>query len=468
MDPFQQELGDKTRKFGSIAEKNFEMHVDRWVGSPVDSMKMDPDLDMVDSRTKIPSLQKGNLNLVPDSIVFDWQIKHSSKQPVLVEKNIGGRKIHCFRAQIKRSIVEKLRAKVRDPNSRLMLAYGVITKTENGKSFIDLDAYEAITWYSLDLKQYFEVVDEDAKSIYIPLNNRLNLRTFALLWASRWVESFYSPLGSIAIREHKALYEIVKKIFTEKSIGDLPEASSLHKKYGKIIPLYLREVDMMAEDKRQISMSLGLGVTLEGICQEITTTSGIDHLATYCPESLYGTTSLWLFARNYWGFMKSSAKVVSRENLADNQRWLPVRSNLEKTPRLLWALLQTVVAQYEGLGVRAMVLAPPDDSNIGADWSSYGGGIGHPPYISLSDDGLEWTKEKTANNDIGEHRDFFHQDNHDIILGHGRCPENAPALKGLPQSQMELPQGIPYLLFSKESSYIRHPSELWKKPTLIL
>lgn len=468
MDAFYDSLGKRTRDYGELAEEIFKYNVIKWMGNPVEAFRDHPDLDQVDMRIKLPSLMKDKLDLVPNDMVFDWQIKHTSRLPSRTKLYIQGEKgsVTAWNTKINKKAVANLRERVRQKErGTLFLAYGIAKQDHlKGTSLVDEDPYDVFDWYAIDLRQYFSQVSDECDTICIPIGNRLNLFSFTLLWASRWVKDFYDPLTSYKVAEHKHLTTFVKKVYRDrKEYSSLKEVAAVRNELEKKLPKFLQSLQVSTTEKRQISTVLGLGVSLEDICMNIRNTNSIEQIRTYCPESLYGTASLWLFSRSYWNFMSKSAIAVSPEDRDMNQRWLPVRSELKETPRLLWALLYGVVKLYKRLGVNIAVVRPFNDNELGADRSVYGGNIGHLPYISLASDGLHWTRETLAKGDLNSHKDFFAQSQHDVILGQNESLINVPALNCLPKGQLELSDNMPRLLFAEENIFIRHPIQLWNK-----
>lgn len=465
LDKLNQDIGNRTRLHGDFAEKNFNDHINRWVGSKVDFISAPyPDLDKVDLKSKLPSYGD-TLGMVPRYISLNWQIKHTVTKPRPVKKKIANHETFAFRANLDKKTVKGLRERTWEDNDPLTLAFGVKKELPSGVSLMDVDVYEAFDWYALDLQQYFAYVEEDV--IYIPLGNRLNLISFTMLWASHWVKKFYRPLRNEALFEHRSLRDFTERVYrNSKEVASEDEVKYLQEELQNKIPGFLKDLSIANNERRQIATALGLGVSLEDICQKLRISTSLEQLSTYCPESLYGTASLWLFSRSYWTFMSTSSFAVDHQHRQMNQRILPVRHDLNATPRLLWALLYCVVQLYDRLGVNIAIVRPNSEKNIGADISVYGGGIGHLPYISLSDDGLGWTQETISKGDLNSHRDFFAESPFEIILDQNSGIRNIPTLNLLPSSQLKLIEDVPVLFFASENTFIKHPSKLWENTIL--
>jgi hypothetical protein len=468
MDAFYDNLGTRTRDYGQLAETMFGINVSRWTGNPVEAMTLYPDQDQVDLRVKLPTFMKGRLDLVPNNLVLDWQIKHTVNPPRMTQFVMNGCSVPAMKVGVDTKTVQSLRQHIRADRGPLFLAYGIAKQHSDRLSPLDEDPYEAFDWYAIDLAQYFTQVPDDCDIICIPTGNRLNLLTFSLLWASHWVREFYRPLNNAKVREYqdvdciKSLDAFVNGIYA-RGFHTLGEFAVMRDELEKKLPQLLQSLQATEAEKRQVSTTLALGATLEDIRAHLRRADSIQQISTYCPESLYGTASLWLFSRSYWKFMAESAAVVPPKDCRMNQRWLPVRLDLDDTPRLLWSVLHCVVKLYERLGVDVIVVRPSNNDGIGADRSVYGGNIGHLPYISLSNDGLQWTREVISKGDESSHRDFFMQASHEVIMGHGEPLSNIRALRDLPRSQLELSGSAPRLLFAGEDIFIKHPTSLWHR-----
>jgi hypothetical protein len=452
-------LGTQTQDYGHLAEAIFNLNIDRWVGNPVEVITLQQDYGQVDLHVKLPTFLKGKLDLVSDSMVLNWQIRHTANPPCYTQLVINECSVPAIRVEVDDKTVQRLRHRARADRNPLLLAYGVVKQTDRA-SLVDEDIYEAFDWYAIDLAQYFNQVPNNCNAICIPIDNRLNLLSFSLLWASHWVREFYRPLTRASVREHEELDSFVKGIY-KKGFSSLGEVAAIRDELERKLPQLLQSLQANEVGKYQISTALALGVTLEDIRAHVRSASPVRYISTYCPESLYGTASLWLFSRSYWKFMAESACAVELKDRLMNRRWLPVRCDLRQTPRLLWGILYCVVKLYERLGVNVAVVCPFSDDGLGADRSVYGGNIGHLPYISLSNDGLQWTREIISRGDESSHRDFFAQAPHHVIIGHGEPLTNIPALRDLPSSQLKLSGAAPRLLFAEESFFVKYPTPLW-------
>ncbi len=449
--------------YRSLAEQSFVNNVNRWMGYPINAMKLSPDIELVDLCVAMPSLLKDQLDLVPEHLSFEYQIRYTMISPPLTNVRINGREVLALQTNIGRKEVQLLRQRSVSVDKPLFLAYGVSAKQSVKGLLIDIHPCEAYQWYALDLSQYFKVVPEDCEELLIPVANRLNLLSFALLWASHWVQSFYRPLT-----ESRSSASFDLNMFTERVYANplfhisREEVAVVCRELETSIPQMLNSLEASDIERRRITNALGFGVSLGDICMKVRSAGSLEEISTYCPESLYGTASLWLFSRSYWNFMELSARVVTPQGENGNQRWLPVRPNLGDTPRLLWVLLLCVVRLYEYLRVKVAVVRPLADDNLGQDRSVYGGNIGHLPYMSLSDAGLAWTREVLLKGDLSEHRDFFAQAQHNVVLGSQVPLSNIPALGGLADSELQPSGEPPSLLFAKESPFVKHPICLWK------
>lgn len=464
MSDFDVSIGTRTRDYGSFAEKNFAQNLSRWIGYPTEAISTpDPDLDKVDFKIKLPSLLDDSLDMVPRHISFEWQVKHTKNRPPLKKIKLGTTETLAFKTKIDKKTVKGLRERAGESGNSLFLAYGILKPLPNGVPIVDSDAYDVFEWYGLDLRQYFRMFGEECETIYIPIENRLNLLSFTLLWSSHWVKEFYSPLRKGALVEHKDLSDFIAKVYTQqRSTTSADDIVELQNELENKLPRLVQDLPVSDAEKRRLSTALGLGVALEDIGTKIRGAGSMEQLSTYCPESLYGTAGLWLFSRSYWSFMSASSVCVDPQYRIKNQRWLPVRLDLNNTPRLLWALLHCVVQVYEKLGVNVAVIRPFSANEIGADISVYGGNIGHLPYISLSEDGLGWTRETISKGDLEGHKDFFAEAKMDVVLDRNHKLSQIPSFKNVPESQLKLPEKIPKLFLAPENNLIKHPIKLWK------
>src|SRR6185295_3396021 len=143
------------------------LNINRWVGNPVEAMTLEPDYDQVDLHVKLPTLMKGRLDLVPDNIVLDWQIKHTVNPPRRTQLVIDERSVPAIRVEVGKKTVQRLRERARADREPLLLAYG-IAKQHSDRALVDEDTYEAFDWYAIDLAQYFNHVPYDCNTICIP------------------------------------------------------------------------------------------------------------------------------------------------------------------------------------------------------------------------------------------------------------------------------------------------------------
>lgn len=462
MSEFIIDIGTQTKEYGELAELCFKMLLQRWFGHPISLSAHHPDVQQVDVSVVLPSLSGQGLNFMPE-IVLDWQIKHTSQAPNITDIELGGREIRAFRTHLKKGEVEKLRRRARSKRERYMLAYGFTVVHPEGTTIADSDPYNMFDWYGLDLVQYFDMVGDDASTIFMPIGNKLNLASFSLLWASHWVKDFYRPLKDPQVYTHPDIARFIELLYYHHKRTKLHvDVLAIKRTLEHEFPRYLKELQVPEASKQQISIIIGTAVAIEDICNSLRTLGEIEELMTYCPEALFGTASLWLFSTTYWMFMTQSASVTRGENAPKNQRWLPVRSNVADTPRVLAAVLQHAVELYRRLGVDAMLVHRRSDEGIGTDRSYYGGGIGHFPYFSLSEDGLHWSQQHRSKDEVDEHRAFFADTDYEVLLGHRVPILQSSLIKAVPAEQMTMRPPAPCMLFAEESEFLRHPLKLWE------
>lgn len=464
MDAFYNNIGKRTRDYGEHAEAIFKLLLQRWMGHPVDLSSITPDNKGVDIVSRMSSLTNGKIGMVPDHIQFEWQVKHTTRVPRRTTLLIKGQSIDVINTGITKKTVKSLRTYASETKAPYLLAFGVVRDESSYGNLIDRDAYDAFDWYGLDLKQYFSVVSEDYDVIRIPVANKLNAVSFALLWASHWTREFYSPVVKLPSFYNRELLDFAGRIYSPKVTMRSASHDDIEAIFRGLekVPSMLERFDGSTLEKTRIATVLGLGATLQDINSKIEREGPIEQLSTYCPEALYGTTSLWLFSRSYRSFMSVSAAAVDSSMSQMNQRWLPVRSDLKETPRLLWVLLSCVVRLYAHLGVNVAVVRPHCTEDLGFDRSVYGGRIGHPPYITLSETGFQWTRDISSQGELSAHKDFFAEQYHDKILTSLGSSLEIPSLTDLPETQLQFPEFPPLFLFAQEDNFfIRHPRELW-------
>jgi hypothetical protein len=323
----------------------------------------------------------------------------------------------------------------------------------------DLPPQERFEWLALDGVQLLRSGIELKDEIGFPLENRWNLAQFSLLWSARWVETFFAPLADPVVTEIAELSRLKAHVF--------PVTGTRRRKHERgwrtltdDLPSFSPHLE--PELFRQVNFRLGLGVALDLIYDQMEQAAGkLDEIRNYCPESLFGTASLWLFSRIYQRFMGQSARVGSKMRDFVNQRLLPITFHeLDSAPRLFLSTLWHVVVAYRVLGADVRLVDGPLE-HAGEDHSYYGGGIGYFPWISMTPDQASWEIGNETRGDLNVHLDFLNEHAGRSILGSHMGEREVSELFGISISQLLLGHKPPSLLFPPESAYVQYPVSLW-------
>jgi len=322
-------------------------------------------------------------------------------------------------------------------------------------------------WYCVDIEQFLrhDAAAERPGSILVPLRNELNLSLFSLLWGAHWVKGFFAPLNNPALAETPQLAHLAHAVYSAS-----PDPSAAIAKMGwnffdKELPSYATAFD--SDEFPTISFRLGLGVALHLIRGQLV--EDIDRLKVirnYCPEALFGTINLWLFARSYHGFMLQSAQVATNHAaLFTNQRLLPLAANsVRETPHMLRMAAWNVVLCYRQLYASISLVQKPAAGVAGEDHSFYGGGgIGYFPWIKLAMDGASWMIEAEDRGTEEEHVDFLDEQSQNekaIIAPSHSLADVGHTLNIIPR-WLAPPHHVPVLLFPPEDRFLAYPKWLW-------
>jgi hypothetical protein len=312
-------------------------------------------------------------------------------------------------------------------------------------------------WYAINLHQYFRHISpaDFPNQIFVPIANTLNLTTFCLIWGSQWVNAYYSTLMDPELLRNGLLVQEIDRIWGRSFH---PVGWDFH---ARVLPNLEGEVS--EEQFPDVNQLLGAGEALLTIRSELIRVAlDLDAIRTYCPESLCGTTNLWLFCRAYHGFMETSSTPLAG-SMNHNQRLLPVPDhNLKVIPQLLAGALWLVMLKYRILGVDVFLVQPPNHG-VGKDHSYYGGSIGYFPWMSLTDDGTHWVVESRGHESADQHLDFIIERLDNVIIGSRLTLAEFSLLFGINRQDLELAKAVPICLLSPETRFVRHPVELWSK-----
>lgn len=445
------ERGERAERLGQIGERTFGDQLLFWTAgthAPAPSSLV-PDSQKVDWQMIVPSLWYD-----VEQIPFRWQVKATAHPRVVTH---GG--VPCFRIRLEARDVAALRESARY-SPTLLLAYGVVRyPVSRPEDLLSLPPLERFDWYAIDLEHYFRS-DEGASDVYVPIANRLNLATFSLLWAGHWVARFFAPLYDEQLTASSTLGRYRDAILLEDQ-RILNRIRSLGWDFHTT-ELPRHEADFDPEFFRRVNFRLGLGAAFTFIRDELRQNAGrLTQIRTYCPEALFGTANLWLFAAVYHRFMEASRAVATGSRDFVNQRLLPIDVDLEELPPMVLANLWHVVLLYRVLGADVRIVRI-DPGVAGEDHSYYGGGIGYFPWVSLSSDQTRWEVMAERRGSIAEHIDFLVSALDNEVIGPRQGVTDIDAVIG-PGSQLELPAGCPRMLFPAQTVYLEYPLALFDR-----
>jgi hypothetical protein len=447
--------GREAEQRGRIAERSFLDRVDWWLATcdGPQAAQIVPDVQKVDYRIVIPSLWSQ-----ADNFISSWQIK-ATNRPVIVENSPLG--CRCLRYKVRTHDLVQLYEFSR-ADSPLFLALAVQSDSRQSPTdLLTLPPAERFNWFVLQLNQYFDHFDWRAhpEYIYIPLQNQLNLATFALIWSAHWVHNFFGMLARPELYGAPGLRKIVPHLF-DKS-GSL----ALIADHGwnfllTELPKFQGEIDTPMF--KAVNFRLGLAGALGVIRRQMYDAAGnIDVVRNYCPESLYGTANLWLFATCYDYFMRTTSDIGSGSTDFVSQRLLPLPAeHLRDMPRILLSILWNVVVRYRTMGTK-VALIPRPAVDAGEDYSYYGGGIGYFPWITLDQNQANWVIESKGERTPQDSLEFIDHHSHMVQLGSAHNNRDAAHFFHVPPRELDLPSLCPMFLFPQESIFLRYPRELF-------
>ena len=366
-------------------------------------------------------------------------------------------KTDCFRVVLDSHETSAVRDVIRvSPFVYLLLAFPAI-------SIADLAGQKSdarFELYAVDVGQYFRLKPPTSTKqyeIFVPLANRLNLTTFTLLWASLWVHAFFEPIRQLTLSVEKASQTVVSVAFPKNQNTFSDASRSAFARGFEVIKPNLRA---MGSEELLVRLNMGFGI--QDIIQRLESTPDIDSIRTYCPEALQGTVSLWLFARFYHQFMKSSGLAVHRTAATKNIRYIPFKINERSSvPRVVRRAIILLQQYYRLVNVSTMVVAMPYDAPE-KDRSFYGGGIGHFPWCEFPLDGKGVEVLSPSKIAVQESLEFLDGLNKQIILTDISDSFSSVETLGLRIDEVaELAHQRPLCLFAAEDQFIEHPRLLW-------
>ena len=442
-------VGHSAQALGRVAENTLRDLLTMWLRESGASPPaiLYPDSQRVDLVVHLPSAWGG----VPDIFTY-WQIKATTKR--LSHVRAPGFSTNCLKYSVKRPQWDALReaARARD---HFYIALAITDSSESPEELLQRPPASRFDWYFVDFAQQIRSPDHPGNAVFFPVQNKLTLSNFSLLWSSLWVESFYKPLTHPNVIAEPDLARLVSRIYTSRSQLDstlLGDWNFLTDKLPRFEGKF--EVDTF----REVSFRLGLGQALGIINHRLEDAAGdLTEIRTYCPESLFGTVNLWLFSRSYQSFMSISAVVAPTSSGATNQRLLPLPTHPDEVSPMVRCALWHVILLYAFFGVEVRVIHRPK-TDAGIDHSFYGGGIGYFPWISLADDGASWMIANNKEAVTGEHLDFINAHAANVYMS---IPSHdfyavAKALR-LDFSEVLTASAAPEQLFPRDNQFIAHP-----------
>lgn len=443
--------GNQAQYIGRIAERTFCDLLDTWVGpNYLCPARLDPDNQKIDICHQMPSLSN-DLGNIP----FSWQVKARKSSPR--EINSPYLKCRCYRLDVSKSYIEGI-INIADQTPIFYLALAIMS-VDDISSLPQIAPGQRFRWYVVNLKQYCSKLDRaDIPSyIDIPVQNRLNLALFSLLWASNWVDRFFAPLRYGIPCKPKQINDL-----TESLKIKLPKlnASITSTLLNNAIPSIEQLKDVLSPKAyRDFAGPLTIIASLRNVNAMLIESNEASRIETYCPESLAGTASLWLFSTQYHEFMR-----ITQKRSRENKRLLPLEDPLlTNTPKFFLATLFNVRQLYRCLGAKVELVHILQENGRN-DYSYYSGLIGAFRWVQVDQKGhifLSNSRLSAKDEDLDAIRTaekclITSEDDSLIIQGH---------FGGLTIPDLELEATKPNCLFPQEDHFLEHPWELWA-PTL--
>jgi len=437
-----------------IASRTFRDLVDSWVGTNGILAPSVPHLiDLGDSiQLALPALWH---EMPP--INSTWYIHSSEVEPELTQIKDQHATYDAYSLVIARDAMSALYDRCR---GRRNIYLALAIRKQGQSNILDYSPPDRFHWYILDLTQYFTSPTSRRKenTILIPRHNQLNLSLFTLLWSSLWVQEFFLPLQSPALYQQIDILKNINSVFvTQYGIDEQEIARQKSLITSGLLPL---RDQLDGEQLHRISMRLGLGIAMNDVNRRMSIIHNVETIHNYCPEALYGTANMWLFSRKYHAYMTTSARVAPTP---ENLRLLPVvTDNIHGTPRILRCAVWHAFRFYRSLNVYVKIIAAPASAEQpGRDRNYYGAGIGHFPWITISDTDLEIDETTSPPGDDDDNRDFLGYHAKRPILEIDDVAEAAVVLGIDRVDQLTLQFRRPTMLFPIDNDYLESPRQLW-------
>ncbi len=452
-------LALESTTMSEMAQTTFRDLVTAWINSPTDTTgpgSVDIPVSHVVATT-LPA-QWGDV----DSIRLNFLVFAAASSNPETDLETGEL---CFRYRLSDREAKTLREYVdTSPRAYFVLA---VPKQPRARTadLLYLGPSDRFRFYAVDLVQYYRAHTQD--DLFVPVQNRVNLALFSLIWAARWVEHFFAPLSLPSVRERRALQETIDLVFNAK-----PDLNAIRLRgwdaLVKNVPDAKGYLD--PEDHRRVEFRLGMGAAMQLINDQMISSVTEGHLfsvRTYCPEALFGTANLWLFSRTYHQFMDTTADFQRGrpEVEFDNQRLLPAAQDLTEGSRLYAATLWHTMMLYRLRRARVSIVAMPAESGH-EDHGFYGGGIGDFMWIALDERTGGWVKDQAKASVQSDHEEFINENERNVLAGAELSDKDYAGQSGMSLDDLTLDGKAPSLLFPRDDAFLETPLQLWSRPAL--
>jgi hypothetical protein len=434
-----------------VAVRTFHDLLDTWIGPDFPGpSRLEPDLQKIDVTHQMPALS-GDIGMIP----FSWQIKARSAAPREVTSDL----VHAraYRLHLERHYVTEL-AEMSRQTSSLYLALAIVDGL-GGTPIAERPPTKRFRWYIVDLKQYCSQFDRQQTPAYvdIPVQNRLNLALFSLLWSAKWVKAYFEPLHLHIVDSPQAIVSLLKSFATE--LTDLRGQTGIL--LGDAVPELPRLADVLnPETYHTYAARLAIVGSLRNITAMLLESSGAHRIETYSPEALAGCVNLWLFSRTYHEFMRATQ---IRGNY--NKRLLPfAHSTLDEVPRFFLAALYNVRRLYGTLNAEVAIVQMLGEDGR-QDHSYWSDALRAFQWVEVDADGYVRLSEShisATSNDL----EFLHDAEGQVVAAHGLSLLRGGTFGGLAYPDLCLESVRPACLFPEEDIFLEHPIELWSASSL--
>jgi hypothetical protein len=431
--------GESADELGAIAHSTFKDLMTAWTHPERPELsELLPDRQKVDWTQSVPSYSQH------PRLQFDWQIKARRSVRMVTSQFLEAR---CYRLDLTERYIADLRTRT-GPGKYFFLVLAI--PVESSASLADLPPSERFNFYCVDLGQFFAYAGKcTLKAIDVPVQNRLSLPLWSLIWSGCWVREFLRPLANVPIEVPQRIQLLHRSFSTDlKKVG--ATASSLLDATDS--DLRILEERLGRDSYQKYAGALALVGSLRAVTASIASRGGIAEILNYCPESLAGTVNLWLFSRTYHEFMTTSATVGLL-----NTRLFPVQHSLESLPRFFVAALFHARTLYRALKVEVKVVKMLE-VNGGSDFSWYGGSLVEFPWITIDPASHEMSLNRSRLSSNAYDLDVIKVAQQDVLADKGVLPGwFGPC--SLADLRLEIK--MPICLFPPEDHLLRHPAELW-------